>query len=91
MRPYIICHMLSSVDGRIDGASLKAVTVSGEYESTGAQLKGDAWVCGRVTMERHFAEEEPFVSTSKKPAGPREVYMARKAESYAVSIDTIGK
>ena len=91
MRPYIICHMLSSVDGKIDGASLKAVTASGEYESTGAQLKGDAWVCGRETMERHFADDEPFVSRSKVPAGPRDVYVARRAESYAVSIDTLGR
>jgi 2,5-diamino-6-(ribosylamino)-4(3H)-pyrimidinone 5'-phosphate reductase len=91
MRPYIICHMLSSVDGKIDGASLRAVTGSGEYESTGAQLNGDAWVCGRETMQRHFAEDEPFVSKSKRPAGPRDVYVARRAESYAVSIDTLGK
>lgn len=91
MRPYIICHMLSSVDGRIDGTSLKRVTGSGEYESTGAQLEGDAWVCGRETMELHFAEDEPFVSSSNKPAGPREVYVARKADSYAVSMDTLGK
>jgi riboflavin biosynthesis pyrimidine reductase len=24
MRPHVICHMLSSVDGKIDGAVLKA-------------------------------------------------------------------
>ena len=36
MRPYIICHMLSSVDGKIDGAALDAVTGDGEYEATGA-------------------------------------------------------
>jgi hypothetical protein len=29
MRPYIICHMLSSVDGKIDGAALEAVTGNG--------------------------------------------------------------
>ncbi len=91
MRPRIICHMLSSVDGKIDGASLRAVTGSGEYESTGAQLKGDAWVCGRTTMQLHFAEKAPFVSASNTPAGPRDVHVARKAGSYAVSIDTLGK
>jgi len=58
--------MLSSVDGKIDGPSLRAVTGSGEYESTGAQLNGDAWVCGRETMQRHFAEDEPFVSKYRK-------------------------
>jgi len=44
MRPYIICHMLSSVGGKIDGAALDAVTGKGEYEATGAKLKGDAWI-----------------------------------------------
>ena len=91
MRPYVICHMLSSVDGKIDGAVLKAVTGNGEYEATGAMLKGDAWVCGRTTMQQHFAEAELFVSTSNKPAGPQPVYVARRAKSYAVSIDTTGK
>ena len=91
MRPYVICHMLSSVDGKIDGDVLKAVTGSGEYEATGAMLKGDAWVCGRTTMQQHFAEEELFVSTLNKPAGPQSVHVARHAKSYAVSIDTVGK
>jgi riboflavin biosynthesis pyrimidine reductase len=91
MRPYIICHMLASVDGKIDGAVLRAVTASGEYEVTGAMLKGDAWVCGRTTMQQHFAEKELFVSALNKPSGPQSVYVARRAKSYAVSIDTVGK
>jgi riboflavin biosynthesis pyrimidine reductase len=91
MRPYLICHMLSSVDGRIDGAALEAVTVEDEYEATGAKLKGDAWICGRTTMQQHFAEEAPFASTSNLPAGPQPVHVARRADSYAISVDTIGK
>lgn len=91
MRPYTICHMLCSVDGRIDGAALEAVTGEGEYEAAGAELKGDAWICGRTTMQQHFADDEPFVSSSNRPAGPQPVYVARRAESYAVSVDTLGK
>jgi riboflavin biosynthesis pyrimidine reductase len=83
--------MLSSVDGKIDGDALRAVTGSGEYEATGAMLKGDAWVCGRTTMQQHFAEKELFVSALNKPSGPQSVYVARRAKSYAVSIDTVGK
>ena len=67
MRPYILCHMLSSVDGKIDGAALRAVTANGEYEAIGTKLEGDAWVCGRTTMEQHFAEDKPFVSVSNRP------------------------
>ena len=91
MRPYIICHMLSSVDGKIDGASLSAVMPDDEYEKTGAKLKGDAWICGRTTMQQHFAERKPFRPASHKPAGPQPVHVARRAKSYAICMDTIGK
>src|SRR5208337_4974720 len=91
MRPYIICHMLSSVDGKIDGAALDAVTGEGEYEATGAQLNGDAWICGRTTMQQHFAEPEPFGASSAIPVGPQPVYVAQRAKSYAIAVDTVGK
>ena len=91
MKPYIICHMVSSVDGKIDGTSLSSVMADGEYEATGAKLKGDAWICGRTTMQQHFAQKKPFISESGKPAGPRPVFVARRAKSYAISVDTLGK
>ena len=83
--------MLSSIDGKIDGEALDAVTQKGEYEDTGGQLNGDAWVCGRTTMHQHFAEKELFASASNKPAGPRPAFVARRATSYAVSVDTLGR
>ncbi len=91
VRPYIICHMLSSVDGKIDGASLKGLTPDGEYEMTGAQLNGDAWICGRTTMQQHFADPAPFIPSSHSPAGPQPVHVARRAKSYAIAVDTLGK
>ncbi len=90
-RPHIICHMLASVDGKIDGDALKAVTGDGEYEAIGGELRGNAWICGRTTMQRHFAGKAPFVSASRTQAGAQPVYVARQAESYAVSVDTTGK
>ncbi len=91
MRPHVICHMLSSLDGRIDGEALDGVTGEGDYEATGAMLKGDAWICGRTTMEQHFADHGPFVSSSNRPAGPQPVHVARRARSYAIAVDTVGK
>ena len=89
-RPYIICHMLSSIDGKIDGGALQGVIAKGEYEAVAAELGGNAWICGRTTMQQHFAEDEPFVSASNKPAGPQPVYVAHRADSYAISVDTLG-
>lgn len=91
MKPYVICHMLSSLDGKIDPHSLREIARSNEYESIGAMFSADAWICGRETMQQHFAEKNPFVSLSHKPAGPQPVFVARRAESYAISIDTHGK
>ena len=91
MRPYIICHMLSSVDGKTDGKALRPIILKGEYEAIAAKLGGDAWICGRTTMQEHFAEDEPFASASNAPAGPQPVYVARHTGSYAVSVDTLCK
>ena len=91
MKPYIICHMLSSVDGKIDGAVLGAVMDEAEYEATSEQFKGNAWLCGRTTMQEILDDDEPFVSTANTPAGPQPVHVGRRAESYAVCVDTRGK
>lgn len=91
MKPYVICHMLASVDGKIDGEALREVTGKGEYEATGDALNGDAWICGRTTMQQHFAEDGPFVPASDTAAGPQATHVARKADSYAISVDTLGK
>ena len=88
-RPYVICHMMASIDGRIDSA-VTSVANAGEYEATGQALDGDAWVCGRTTMEQHFADGV-VASKAGAPAGSRPVHVARKAESYAVAVDTTGK
>ena len=70
---------------------MDAVAGDSEYEATGAKLNGDAWICGRTTMQQHFAEEASFVSASNTSAGPQPVYVARRADSYAISVDTLGK
>lgn len=56
-RPYIICHMISSLDGRllvdqwsehIDGSGYSLITDT--YESTADRLEMDAFVIGRASM-----------------------------------------
>ncbi len=90
MRPRIICHMIATVDGKIDGEALEAVSDIDEYERVAAALGGDAWLNGRTTMQEHFAAGT-FTPASSAPAGPQPPFVARRAESYAVSVDTLGK
>jgi 2,5-diamino-6-(ribosylamino)-4(3H)-pyrimidinone 5'-phosphate reductase len=91
MRPHVICHMMSTIDGRIDGEALTSLGDLDDYEVTGEQLEGDAWVCGRTTMQQHFADDQPFVSKTNRRAGPQPVHVARRSDSYAIAVDTTGK
>ncbi|MDO4576127.1 MAG: dihydrofolate reductase family protein [Planctomycetia bacterium] len=91
MRPEIIGYMLASVDGRIECSVLDDLIGEKDYETYQAKLNGDAWICGRRTMELHFADKEPFVAMSKNRVGKPSVHVAQKADSYAVAVDTLGK
>ncbi|NCD70125.1 dihydrofolate reductase family protein [Mucilaginibacter agri] len=91
-KPYVICHMMSSVDGRTLTEQWGQIKGRDSYEKTGSQHKADAWMCGRVTMERDFAGDEAL--HLKDPEAPisRADYIAEsKAGSFAVAIDKDGK
>ncbi|QYK67542.1 hypothetical protein KAI36_02692 [Paenibacillus sp. S02] len=95
-RPYIICHMLTSLDGRIVGEFLdddRSAVYIEEYENLHRQFGGQAWACGRVTMEEHFTlgNQPDFASDSILPI-PRTDYVAKKdAKTFAVAVDPSGK
>ncbi len=91
-RPYVICHMVPSVDGRIVTGGWKLPgTLLSEYERTAATFDADAWIIGRISME-------PYAGRAKVPARaprapiPRTDFVARTdAASYAIAIDPSGK
>ncbi len=94
-RPRVICHMMSSLDGRIltDGWPL-----SGEgrqqYEQVHAGYAPDAWICGRVTMEQHFAQGvRPADEVAREHDGPpREDFRAPgEHASFAFAVDSSGR
>ena len=53
-RPYIVCHMVESIDGRIDCGMVDKIS-GDEYYSTLESLGCPASVEGRVTMEHYYA------------------------------------
>lgn len=56
-RPYVICHMVMSIDGKVTGDFLsrpecgKATEI---YYEINREYKADAFACGRITMEGSF-------------------------------------
>lgn len=92
MQPYVICHMLSSIDGKILARNWGAIPGREQYEITGNQLEGDAWMCGRITMAEGFASDEPPVLPVVTTAIDRTDYIApHNASSFAIALDAKGK
>ena len=56
-RPYIICHMVMSLDGKVTGDFLFTPECEGTteiYYEINRKLKCNGFICGRVTMESSF-------------------------------------
>ena len=92
MKPHVICHMVSSVDGRIllSRWRPKGARASNPFERLHDQLEGDAWLVGRVTGQE-YAKRDAY------PAHTRQVYprtpwiATRDADAYGVVLDAHGK
>ena len=90
-RPYVVCHMVPSIDGRIVTKSWKLPPRTlAEYERTARTFRADAWMIGRISME-------PFAGRGKVPRRavrplPRTDFFARRdAASHAIALDPSGK
>jgi len=94
-RPQVICHMMTSVDGRIVTEGWpQSEEGRRQYEEVHASYDAEAWMCGRVTMEQHFAAgTRSEADASKQYDGPpREDFIAPgEHDSYAIAIDPRGR
>ena len=94
-RPYIICHMMTSLDGKITGPFMDtdaAGEAAEEYERINRFYAPQAWVNGRVTIDENFTFNAEPELDPHAPAYPREDYAALVgAESYLVAIDPHGR
>jgi riboflavin biosynthesis pyrimidine reductase len=93
-KPYIICHMGSTVDGRIIGENWgdNWDKYGSLYEECHNTFESQAWMVGRVTMEKDFTEgKKPELMKSTKSI-KREAYIGDKsATSFAIAVDAHGK
>ena len=95
MKPYVICHMVCSIDGRIWGSRWrpKGNVVPGLFERLHdqlvGQLGGGSWLCGRVTAQE-FAKGTEYPPSDQ--VFPREPWFARRdAKAWGVFLDANGK
>ena len=92
MKPYVICHMNASVDGRILGSRWRPQEnrMPGLFERLHEQLGGGSWLIGRVTGSEYARAQAYPDRTDQKY--PREPWLTRcDAAAYGIALDAQGK
>jgi riboflavin biosynthesis pyrimidine reductase len=96
VKPYVICHMLGSLDGGLHPSRFTKNPDGGpdewskSYERIHRALQGDAWLVGRVTMAEMSKVSAHAPATFAKVDRPHH-FAARSGGSYAIAIDPSGK
>lgn len=98
-RPYIICHMVTSLDGKVTGDFLSQPECENTceiYYDINRNLKSNGFICGRVTMEGSFTGGYyPDLSKYKPaefPLGHKMDFMLDDMSGfYAIAFDPKGK
>lgn len=89
-KPYIIVHMMTSVDGRIDCGMTAQLAGEPEYYSTLDSLNVPTRISGRVTAETELTRGGKFNSQNKEILGKTDFAKNATADSYNIVVDTKG-
>jgi riboflavin biosynthesis pyrimidine reductase len=93
MKPYVICHMCTSIDGKILGqrwGRLPRVGDSGKlFETTAASFGIGAWLVGNTTM-KEFAGPPMRLPAASGPVDRTDYVADAKARRFAIGADAKG-
>ncbi len=92
MKPHVICHMSTSIDGRtlLSRWRPERGNASPHYDRVHSELAGEAWLVGRVTGQE-FAKRTSYPDKTDQTFA-REAWFARRdATAYGVVLDGRGK
>lgn len=94
-KPYTICHMLMSIDGKVTGDFLfqpSAEKHTEEYYRINRAFKADAFICGRITMEGSFTGGWYPDLTDYTAVSAKEDHVVKSTDNfYAVAFDRKGR
>ena len=90
-KPYIVCHMMTSLDGRIDCAMTEQLPGVDDYYQTLEALRVPTTVSGRVTAQLEMALPGEFQAGDPTPVGKEAFSRKADAPGYEIVVDTHGK
>ncbi len=93
-RPYIICHMVTSIDGKVTGDFLSRSECKNStdiYYEINRNLESNGFICGRVTMEGSFTGGWYPDLSNYEEKDKIDFVPSNLSSFYAVAFDTNGK
>ena len=94
-RPYIICHMSITLDGKVTGEHLSRAghrPASEVYYEYNSNFKADCFACGRITMEGSFTGGwYPDLSVFQPAYSSMDYLVDEITGFYAVAFDPHGR
>lgn len=90
-RPYIICHMMASLDGRIDCSMTEKIDHTNNYYDALEAIGTPSHLSGKITMKMHNAKEGVFKPVSKTSVSKDSFKKMTDASAYTLSVDTKGE
>jgi riboflavin biosynthesis pyrimidine reductase len=92
MKPYVICHMVTSIDGRVWASRWRPEQnrIPGLFERLHEQLGNGSWLIGRVTGSE-YSKADAYPDRTDQTY-PREPWFTRRdAAAYGIALDAHGK
>lgn len=95
-RPYVICLMMTSLDGKILterwGNSPEVKKLVKNFEEAHETFGVNAWIVGRTTMEKDFTKHaKPVLKKGHQDVDRSDFVADKEAGSFAIAIDGQGK
>ena len=93
-RPYMICHILSALNGKISGSFMGTMSnrfMGGEYARIRESYHANAWLYGTITTKEFTGNKRPLLNKNNSVVPEGDYVAAKDAELYYVSIDTEGE
>ncbi|MFA9289169.1 MAG: dihydrofolate reductase family protein [Weeksellaceae bacterium] len=93
-RPYITCHMMSTIEGKIAsgiaGVNLLDDNYFDLYTEIEHKIKPQAWMCGRVTSEMFVKEVGTPLPKTDIEINNEDFIVPHDGAQYFVTVDTKG-
>lgn len=93
-RPYIICHILSALDGKIAGTfagTKTAQAASEEYARIRLAYQAEAWLYGTTTTKEFTQYKKPVLEPVCEEVPEGDYIAETDLRFYYISLDTAGE